>query len=151
VNKMVYLLGVAVVIAMIFVWLYMSAMDNNKSLMRLNKSLDDEITGYKSAQSNMLAKISELTSLSEDNKEGSDTIPSFNSARFSKPPVWLYTKTKKSDGPKPDEVKTSELTESFIRDKYRISKRDIETIKKFYPDKYSSWVSDISDQAGLQK
>ena len=73
------------------------------------------------------------------------------SARFSKPPVWLYTKTKKSDGPKPDEVKTSELTESFIRDKYRISKRDIETIKKFYPDKYSSWVSDISDQAGLQK
>jgi hypothetical protein len=73
------------------------------------------------------------------------------SARFSKPPVWLYTKTKKSDGPKTDEVKTSELTESFIRDKYRISKRDIETIKKFYPDKYSSWVSDISDQAGLQK
>ena len=68
-NKMIYVLGVAVVVAMVFVWLYMSAMDNNKSLMRLNKSLDDDITGYKSAQSNMLAKISELTSLSEDNKE----------------------------------------------------------------------------------
>lgn len=66
---MIYLLCVAVVVAMIFVWLYMSAVENNKSLMRLNNSLDDEITGYKSVQSNMLAKISELTSLSEDNKE----------------------------------------------------------------------------------
>jgi hypothetical protein len=73
------------------------------------------------------------------------------SARFSKPPLWLYTKTKKSDGIKTEEIKTSELTESFIRDKYRISKRDIETIKKFYPAKYAAWVSDISDQAGLQK
>ena len=66
---MFYALFAAVVAAMVFVWLYMSAMDNNKSLMRLNNSLDDEITGYKSAQSNMLAKISELTSLSEENKE----------------------------------------------------------------------------------
>jgi hypothetical protein len=66
---MIYVLGVAVVVAMVFVWLYMSAMENNQSLMRLNNSLDDEITGYKSAQSNLLAKISELTSLSEDNKE----------------------------------------------------------------------------------
>jgi hypothetical protein len=66
---MFYALCAAVVVIMVFVWLYMSAMDNNKSLMRLNNSLDDEITGYKSAQSNMLAKISELTNLSEDNKE----------------------------------------------------------------------------------
>jgi hypothetical protein len=66
---MFYALFAAVVVAMVSVWLYMSAMDNNKSLMRLNNSLDDEITGYKSAQSNMLAKISELTSLSEENKE----------------------------------------------------------------------------------
>lgn len=73
------------------------------------------------------------------------------SARFSKPPVWLYTKTKKVEQTKPDEIKSSEYVESFIRDKYRISKRDIETIKRFYPEKYSSWVSDISDQAGLQK
>lgn len=73
------------------------------------------------------------------------------SARFSKPPIWLYTKTKKYDTTKTEEAKTSELTESFIRDKYMISKRDIETIKKFYPDKYSLWISDISDQTGLQK
>jgi len=66
---MFYALCAAVVLAMVFVWLYMSAMENNQSLMRLNNSLDDEITGYKSAQSNLLAKISELTSLSEDNKE----------------------------------------------------------------------------------
>jgi len=66
---MIYLLVVPVVISMVFIWLYMSSLDNNKSLMRLNKSLDDEITSYKSAQSNMLVKISKLTSLSEDNKE----------------------------------------------------------------------------------
>ena len=68
-NNMIYLLVVPVVISMVFIWLYMSSLDNNKSLMRLNKSLDDEITSYKSAQSNMLVKISKLTSLSEDNKE----------------------------------------------------------------------------------
>ena len=72
------------------------------------------------------------------------------SSRFSKPPTWLYTKTKKNESIK-EEVKSSEYVESFIRDKYRISKRDIETIKRFYPEKYASWVSDISDQAGLQK
>lgn len=66
---MIYLLVVPVVISMVFIWLYMSSLDNNKSLMRLNKSLDDEITSYKSAQSNMLVKISKLTSVSEDNKE----------------------------------------------------------------------------------
>lgn len=73
------------------------------------------------------------------------------SSRFSKPPTWLYTKTKKNESIKEEEVKSSEYVESFIRDKYRISKRDIETIKRFYPEKYASWVSDISDQAGLQK
>ena len=66
---MFYALCAAVILAMVFVWLYMSAIDDNKTLMRLNNSLDDEITGYKSAQSNMLAKINELTSLSEENKE----------------------------------------------------------------------------------
>ena len=73
------------------------------------------------------------------------------SARFSKPPLWLYTKTKKAESIKGEDIKTSELIESFIRDKYRVSKRDIETIKKFYPDRYALWVSDISDQTGVQK
>jgi hypothetical protein len=66
---MLYALCAAVVVAMVFVWLYMSELENNKSLMRLNNSIDDEITGYKSAQSSLLAKISELTNLSEENKE----------------------------------------------------------------------------------
>jgi hypothetical protein len=66
---MFYALCAAVVVAMVFVWLYMSELENNKSLMRLNNSIDDEITGYKSAQSSLLAKISELTNLSEENKE----------------------------------------------------------------------------------
>jgi hypothetical protein len=66
---MFYALCAAVVLAMVFVWLYMAAIHDNKTLMRLNNSLDDEITGYKSAQSSLLAKVSELTSLSEENKE----------------------------------------------------------------------------------
>lgn len=73
------------------------------------------------------------------------------SSRFSKPPTWLYTKTKKSDSVKTEEIKSSESVESFIRDKYSVSKRDLETLKRFYPEKYASWTSDISDQAGLQK
>ena len=66
---MFYALCAAVVVAMVFVWLYMSELENNKSLMRLNNSLDDEITGYKSTQSSLLAKINELTTLSEESKE----------------------------------------------------------------------------------
>ena len=73
------------------------------------------------------------------------------SVRFSRPPAWLYTKTNKKESVKSDETKTSEAVEDFIRDKYRVSRKDLDTIKKFYPGKYAAWISDISEQAGIQK
>jgi hypothetical protein len=73
------------------------------------------------------------------------------SHRFSKPPVWVYTKTKKTEKPEISKVKEFPETESFIREKYKISKRDLLQLKEFYPDKYQEWVSDIAEQTGLQK
>ena len=66
---MLYFLICSVLANVLLLFSYVLARKNNKSLMRLNTSLDADITGYKSAQSSLLAKISELTSLSEDNKE----------------------------------------------------------------------------------
>jgi hypothetical protein len=66
---MLYFLVCSVLANVLLLFSYVLVRNNNISLMRLNKSLNDELSGYKSAQSNMLAKISELTSLSEDNKE----------------------------------------------------------------------------------
>jgi hypothetical protein len=65
---MLYFLVCSVLANVLLLFSYVLVRNNNISLMRLNKSLNDELSGYKSAQSNMLAKISELTSLSEDNK-----------------------------------------------------------------------------------
>lgn len=73
------------------------------------------------------------------------------SSRFSRPPVWLYTKTNKKESAKTEETKVSEAVENFIRDKYRVSKRDLQSIKDFYPEKYALWVADISEQSGIQK
>ena len=66
---MLYFLVCSVLANVLLLFSYVLVRKNNISLMRLNDSLDDEITGYKSAQSSLLAKISELTSLSEENKE----------------------------------------------------------------------------------
>lgn len=73
------------------------------------------------------------------------------SSRFSRPPQWLYTKTKKADSVKKEENKNLEEIESFIRDRYSVTKRDLETLKTFYPEKYNLWVKDISEQIGVQK
>lgn len=73
------------------------------------------------------------------------------SHRFSKPPVWIYTKTKKVEKEDVSKVKESPEVESFIREKYKVTKRDLAQLKQFYPEKYQEWISDIADQTGLQK
>jgi len=73
------------------------------------------------------------------------------SHRFSKPPVWIYTKTKKVEKQEETQIKESPEVESFIRDKYKITRRDLLQIKEFYPDRYQAWLSDIAEQTGLQK
>lgn len=74
------------------------------------------------------------------------------SSRYSKPPSWIYTKTKKTNTEeKSKESKNFDDVELFIREKYSVSKRELSDIKNFYPDRYNSWISDISEQLGIQK
>jgi len=73
------------------------------------------------------------------------------SHRFSKPPVWIYTKTKKVEKQEESQIKESPEVEAFIRDKYKVTRRDLLQIKEFYPDRYQAWLSDIAEQTGLQK
>jgi hypothetical protein len=71
--------------------------------------------------------------------------------RFTRTPQWIFTKTKKSDSSSKDENKKNyELAEDFIRSKYNVSKKDLQTLKKFYPAKYETWINDVSEQAGIQ-
>ena len=70
---------------------------------------------------------------------------------FSKPPVWIYTKTKKVEKQEESQIKESPEVEAFIRDKYKVTRRDLLQIKEFYPDRYQAWLSDIAEQTGLQK
>jgi hypothetical protein len=72
------------------------------------------------------------------------------SHRFNRPPKWLYTKANKKSKDEKKETKDLEEIENFIRDKYRVSKRDLSDLKKFYPEKYLSWVSDVSEQIGIK-
>ena len=65
---MLYFLVCSFLANLLLLFSYILVRRNNISLMRLNKTVDDELTGYKSVQSSMLAKISELTNLSEDQK-----------------------------------------------------------------------------------
>jgi hypothetical protein len=69
---------------------------------------------------------------------------------FSKPPVWIYTKTRKKDPVEKESSKNYEDTERFIRDRYQLSIRDLEQLKKFYPDKYNKWVKEVSEQLGIK-
>lgn len=74
------------------------------------------------------------------------------SSRYSKPPNWIYTKTKKpATEEKSKESKNFDAVELFIREKYSVSKRELLDIKRFYPDRYNEWISDISEQLGIQK
>ena len=73
------------------------------------------------------------------------------SKRYSKPPNWIYTKTKKGKKQETEEHVISEQAENFIRNKFQVSKRDLGYLKQFYPDKYSVWTKDISDQLGLSE
>jgi hypothetical protein len=73
------------------------------------------------------------------------------SPRFTRTPQWVFTKTKKSgNSEKSDEKKNLEAIEDFIRSKYNISCRDLQTLRKFYPDKYQKWIDDVAEQIGTQ-
>ena len=69
---------------------------------------------------------------------------------YTKPPYWIYTKTKKKESQEVKSKKDYSEVENFIREKYEISKREISDLKKFYPEKYEEWVKGVSDQIGIK-
>ena len=73
------------------------------------------------------------------------------SQSFKKPPSeWIYAKTKKTKDTKKENHSNLTETEDFIREKYKISKREITDLKKFYPDEYYKWINDVSKQIFLK-
>ena len=69
---------------------------------------------------------------------------------YSKPPYWIYTKTKKKELEKKESSKNYSEAEFFVREKYQISKRDLSHLKQFYPDKYNEWIKGVNDQMGIK-
>ncbi len=69
---------------------------------------------------------------------------------YTKPPYWIYTKTKKKETQKSENKKDYSEVELFLREKYQISKRDLLNLKTFYPEKYENWVKEIREQIGIK-
>jgi hypothetical protein len=74
------------------------------------------------------------------------------SPRFKKSPKWIFTQTSKANKKK-SESKILDFTdaESLVREKYGVSIKDLNQIKKFYPDKYNDWMEKISSQINTLK
>ena len=70
--------------------------------------------------------------------------------RYSKSPSWIYTKTRKSQKEDLEKTEINEDVEDFIRSRFEVSKRDLNLLKTFYPDRYVNWVRDVSEQLGFQ-
>jgi len=67
---------------------------------------------------------------------------------YSKTPPWIFTKTKKKEGKDEKKVDFSdyEETEKFIMKRFEVSKRELLELKKFYPQKYESWLKELDSQ-----
>ena len=67
---------------------------------------------------------------------------------YSKTPPWIFTKTKKKEGKDEKKVDFSdyEETEKFIMKRFEVSKRELFELKKFYPQKYESWLKELDSQ-----
>ena len=67
---------------------------------------------------------------------------------YSKSPSWIFTKTKKKEGKEDKKIDFSDYedAEAFVMKRFEISKREISDLKKFYPQKYESWIKEISVQ-----
>ena len=69
---------------------------------------------------------------------------------YTKPPYWIYTKTKKKESLKTESKKDHSEVECLLREKYEMSKRDLSDLKAFYPKRYEEWVKNVSEQIGIK-
>lgn len=76
------------------------------------------------------------------------------SIKYGKSPKWTFTSTNKKNNKsdkKSTTMKDYQEAENLICSKFNISLRDLDQIKKFYPERYEEWIRDINDQIGLKK
>lgn len=74
------------------------------------------------------------------------------SPRFKKSPQWIFTQTSKASKAKNTDKKIDfSEAENLIREKYEVSLKDLDQVKKFYPDKYNEWMENITSQINLSK
>lgn len=72
------------------------------------------------------------------------------SHRYSKSPGWIFTKTNKKRVTKQEEQRNEDV-EKFLRETLSVSSRDLKQLRDFYPEKYSQWIADVTDQIGFKK
>lgn len=67
---------------------------------------------------------------------------------YSKTPPWIFSKTRKKEGKDEKKLDLSgyEETEKFIIKRFEVSKRELSELKKFYPEKYESWLKELDSQ-----
>ena len=67
---------------------------------------------------------------------------------YTKMPGWIFTKTKKSKKKKvtTDEYEIDSTVINFVKQRFETSQRELDELKKFYPDKYKSWMLSIKEQ-----
>ena len=123
-------------------WADVAKVDKNRNFFMLNRIMSIQFP----VQANQFNKLKITPHTVID--WWHDTL----SPRFTSPPKWIYTKTKKSSEKKDSSKNDHNFddAEKFIREKFEVSKRDLDQIKKFYPDRYNAWLSSVSDQLGVK-
>jgi hypothetical protein len=124
-------------------WLEVSKMDKTRNFFMINRIMSIQFP----MQANQFNKI-RVTPYTVINW-WHDTL----SPRFTSQPKWIFTKTKKKEEKKDTSKKSLDFTDSekFVREKFGVSKRDLDQIKKFYPEKYNSWMSSVTEQLSVRK
>jgi hypothetical protein len=67
------------------------------------------------------------------------------------PPKWIFTSTIKKEQKKTEKENKFDDVEIFIRQKFELSKRELQELKTFFPTEYLSWVKSIQEQIGYSK
>ena len=71
------------------------------------------------------------------------------SKNYNRVPEWIYTKTNKPKKNKPDnkiKLEGFDDIERWICERFQVSKRELNDLKNFYPDKYKDWLTSLEDQ-----
>jgi hypothetical protein len=66
------------------------------------------------------------------------------SSHYKNTPPWIYTKTKKSE--KKSKEENFDESERFVCERLMVSRRDLEDLKTFFPDKYKEWMISVTQQ-----